>query len=114
MAHLHPVYDTDPHFFVDSTSRVISYSSKEKLLLVQGDHNCQRYTFEMPRYIDGHDMKLCDRVEVHYTNIDSRNGKGQSYGLYKVSEKTRLFNRILRYHNTNRGHLLHQNQNNHN
>ena len=86
MAHLHPVYDTDPHFIVDSTSRVISYSSKEKLLLVQGDHNCQRYTFEMPRYIDGHDMKLCDRVEVHYTNIDSRNGKGQSYGLYKVTD----------------------------
>ena len=86
MAHLHPVYDTDPHFLVDSTSRIISYSSKEKLLLVQGDHNCQRYTFEMPRYIDGHDMKLCDRVEVHYTNIDSRNERGQSYGLYKVTD----------------------------
>lgn len=86
MAHLHPVYDTDPHFLVDSTSRIISYSSKEKLLLVQGDHNCQRYTFEMPRYIDGHDMKLCDRVEVHYTNIDSRNERGKSYGLYKVTD----------------------------
>ena len=86
MAHLHPVYDTDPHFLVDSTSRIISYSSKEKLLLVQGDHNCQRYTFEIPRYIDGHDMKLCDRVEVHYTNIDSRNERGQSYGLYKVTD----------------------------
>lgn len=86
MAHLHPVYDTDPHFAVDSTSRVISYSSKEKLLLVQGDHNCQRYTFEMPRYIDGHDMTKCDRVEIHYTNIDGSNNKYRSYGLYKVTD----------------------------
>lgn len=86
MAHLHPVYDTDPHFIINSTSRVITYSSKEKLILVQGDHNSQRYTFEIPRYIDGHDMAKCDRVQIHYTNIDSATGRNRSYGVSIIDD----------------------------
>ena len=86
MAHLHPVYDTDPHFIINSTSRVITYSSKEKLILVQGDHNSQRYTFEIPRYIDGHDMAKCDRVQIHYTNIDSATGRNRSYGISIIDD----------------------------
>lgn len=86
MAHLHPVYDTDPHFIINSTSRVITYSSKEKLILVQGDHNSQRYTFEIPRYIDGHDMTKCDRVQIHYTNIDSATGRNRSYGISIIDD----------------------------
>ena len=86
MAHLHPVYDTDPHFSIDSTTRAITYESIEKLIIVQGDHNSQRYTFEMPRYIDGHDMMLCDTVQVHYINIDSTNSRTRSIGLYQVTD----------------------------
>lgn len=86
MAHLHPVYDTDPHFIINSTSRVITYSSKEKLILVQGDHNSQRYTFEIPRYIDGHDMAKCDLVQIHYTNIDSATGRNRSYGISIIDD----------------------------
>ena len=85
MAHLHPVYDTDPHFSIDSTSRGITYESTERLVIVQGDHNSQRYTFELPRYIDGHDMMLCDLVQVHYINIES-GGRGRSTGVYKVTD----------------------------
>lgn len=85
MAHLHPVYDTDPHFSIDSTTRGITYESKEKLVIVQGDHNSQRYTFELPRYIDGHDMMLCDLVQVHYINIES-GGRGRGTGVYKVTD----------------------------
>lgn len=85
MAHLHPVYDTDPHFSIDSTSRGITYESTERLVIVQGDHNSQRYTFELPRYIDGHDMMLCDLVQVHYINIES-SGRGRSTGVYKVTD----------------------------
>lgn len=85
MAHLHPVYDTDPHFSIDSTTRGITYESKEKLVIVQGDHNSQRYTFELPRYIDGHDMMLCDLVQVHYINIES-GGRGRGTGVYKATD----------------------------
>lgn len=86
MAHLHPVYDTDPHFSIDATTRAITYMSKEKLIIAQKDHNSQRYTFEMPRYVDGHDMMLCDKVEVHYINIDSSNSKNRGTGVYKVTD----------------------------
>lgn len=85
MAHLHPVYDTDPHFSIDSTTRGITYESTEKLVIVQGDHNSQRYTFELPRYIDGHDMMLCDLVQVHYINIES-GSRGRGTGVYKVTD----------------------------
>lgn len=85
MAHLHPIYDTDPHFSIDPTTRNITYESEDKLVIVQGDHNSQRYTFELPRYIDGHDMKLCDLVQVHYINIEN-GGRGRSVGVYEVND----------------------------
>lgn len=86
MAHLHPVYDTDPHFVVDKDSRTISYPAGTKLVLIQMDHNSQRYTFEMPRYIDGHDMTLCDLVQMHYININADNTKVRGTGIYIVTD----------------------------
>lgn len=85
MAHLHPVYDTDPHFSVDVISRNITYESDERLILVQSNHNSERYTFEMPRYIDGHDVMLCDVVQIHYLNIES-GGRRRNSGIYKVTD----------------------------
>lgn len=85
MAHLHPVYDTDPHFSVDVISRNITYESDERLILVQNNHNSERYTFEMPRYIDGHDVMLCDVVQIHYLNIES-GGRRRNSGIYKVTD----------------------------
>jgi hypothetical protein len=36
---------------------------------MQNDHNSERFTFDIPRYIDGHDMSVCNKVEVHYINL---------------------------------------------
>ena len=80
MAHLHSVYDTDKHFLIDAASRTIKNESK-KITVVQYDHNSERFTFELPRYIDGHDMSVCNKVEVHFINIDSAT-KAKSDGLY--------------------------------
>lgn len=71
MAHTHPVVDSDSHFIINSTTRVISTTS-DKLELIQGDHQSERITFEIPKIVEGHDMSLCDRIEVHYINIDRR------------------------------------------
>lgn len=71
MAHTHPVVDSDSRFVINSTTRVISTTS-DKLELVQGDHQSERITFEIPKIVEGHDMSLCDRIEVHYINIDRR------------------------------------------
>ncbi len=68
MAHLHSVYDNDTHFKIDPATRQIANESG-KVILMQNDHNSERFTFEIPRYIDGHDMSVCNKVEVHFINL---------------------------------------------
>lgn len=82
MAHIHRVYDTDYHFLIDPVTRAIKNLSG-KITLIQYDHNSERFTFEIPRYVDGHDMSLCNRVEVHYNNA----GNGRTNpGFYPVDD----------------------------
>lgn len=84
MAHLHSVYDGDTHFKINPITRKIE-NTTGKVILMQNDHNSERFTFEIPRYIDGHDMSLCNRVEVHYNNIDSKT-KDTKKGVYEVTD----------------------------
>lgn len=70
MGHIHSIYDTDPHFAIDAITRVITNKSETKTCIVQGDHNSERFTFECPRMIDGHDMSTCNQVRIQYMNID--------------------------------------------
>lgn len=67
MAHEHNVVDKDTHFVIDPITMAITCAGKVKPLK-RGDHKAERYTFKMPRYIEGHDMSLCNKVEVHYNN----------------------------------------------
>lgn len=84
MTHKHSVYDTDKHFIVDALTRtIISQSKKTKLM--QYDHNSERFTFQVPRYIDGHDMSLCDTIDIHYINL-SADTLHQSTGPYPVND----------------------------
>lgn len=69
LEHRHYVFDSDPHFSIDPITRAITNQSKEKTKLIQYDHNSERFTFEIPRYVEGHDMSLSNRVEIHYINI---------------------------------------------
>lgn len=85
MAHLHEVRDTDSHFTVDPITRSIKNGTPTKSMLIQYDHNSEVFTFEMPRYVDGHDMTLCNRVEIHYININSSN-RQQTSGVYEVED----------------------------
>lgn len=71
MSHKHSVLDKDTHFIIDPATRAITTSS-EKLHVMQYDHNSETLTFEMPRYVEGHDMSLCNRVEAHFLNIDPK------------------------------------------
>lgn len=80
MAHTHPVVDSDSRFVINSTTRAISTTS-DKLELIQGDHQSERITFEIPKIVEGHDMSLSDRIEVHYINIDRRT-KATSRDIY--------------------------------
>ena len=83
--HKHPVYDTDLHLIIDPITRSVNNNSG-KTVLMQNDHNSERFTFELPRYIEEHDMTLCNIVEVHYINISGTNKSEQSSGIYSVDD----------------------------
>lgn len=84
MAHLHEMRDSDNHFSVDPVTRTIKNNSL-KTILVQNDHNSEIFTFECPRFIEDHDMLLCNRVEIHYTNVDSST-RQEIVGVYEVQD----------------------------
>lgn len=86
MAHSHAVIDTDPHFTVDPDSRMLTYMSPEKLTIIHNDHNSERITFDLPKEIDGHDMTLCNRAQVHFINIDANDNTRRRSGIYNMTD----------------------------
>lgn len=87
MGHAHSVIDADKRFVIDPITREIRCDTLKKVRLMQYDHNSERITFECPRNegFDGHDMAQCNRVEIHYLNIDAVT-KAQKSGLYVVDD----------------------------
>ena len=82
MSHVHDIVDTDSLFRIDPVTRVIT-TDANKIYVVQHDHNSERFTFQIPKYVDGHDMSLCNRIEVHYSNV-TRNKKQKNDDMYIV------------------------------
>lgn len=85
MPHTHPVIDGDSKYIIDPITRNISTPNSEKKILIQHDNNSERLTFECKRYIESHDLSLCNKVEVHYTNLSS-SSRQVSNGLYEVTD----------------------------
>lgn len=76
MSHLHEMKDDNMHFLLDED---LNITCKGKVRgLKCGDHAAEIYSFMMPRYYEGHDMSLCEKVEVHYTNIHFNIGTGEN------------------------------------
>lgn len=46
---------------------------------MQYDHNSERFTFEIPKEIEGHNVMDCNVVEIHYMNMDNS-------GVYDVTD----------------------------
>lgn len=67
--HTHSMKDSGSYFVIDPVSRTMSNGSIEPNVIMQYDHDSEIYTFEVPRYVDGHDMMLCNQVLVHWNNI---------------------------------------------
>ena len=84
MPHSHQIYDSDKHFVIDPITRNITNNSS-KLIIMQYDHNSERFTFEIPRVIEGHDMSLSDVVRVHFINIGSIK-TNTNPGVYEVDD----------------------------
>lgn len=86
MAHIHSVFDSNEHFVIDPLTRAISNSLSKKIVVMQYDHNSERFSFEIPKLVDGHNMNACDRVEIHYINIDATDKSLKSTGVYEVDD----------------------------
>lgn len=69
--HTHPVPDTDTYFIIDPITRKIENTTRKKTVIMQYDHNSERFTFELPRYVDGHDMLECTSITINVDNIEA-------------------------------------------
>lgn len=79
MTHIHDILDSDKRFTIDPITRNITNQTENKVLLMQYDHNSERFTFEVDRYIEGHDMSLSTVAQVHYNN-------GTDQGVYQADD----------------------------
>ena len=85
----HNIIDPDLHFIIDADNRSITNETGSKLTIMQYDHNSERATFELPRYIEDHDMFQCDLVMVLFTNTSkgtSSSNRSTSSGVYQVAD----------------------------
>lgn len=79
------IVDADKHFVINTVNRAITPDpDNKKLTLMQYDNKSERYSFDIDRIIDGHDLINCDRVQVHFINIGSN--KQKHPGLYLVDD----------------------------
>lgn len=74
MAHTHSIFDTDKRFVIDPVTRAIANQSTNKVVLIQFDHNSERFTFEVPRYVEEHDMSQSTVARIYF-----RNGGSEDY-----------------------------------
>ena len=81
MIHSNKIRDADVHFVIDPITRAIKSASATKTSVIQYDHNSERFTFMLPRYIEGHDMMESTKVEVHYINANAA-----ASGVYIVED----------------------------
>ncbi|MBO5906227.1 MAG: hypothetical protein J6Q84_07405 [Kiritimatiellae bacterium] len=82
----------DHHFIIETNKRVINNSAIDlndyysRPVMVRGDKNSERFTFEVPLIVEGHDMSECNKIEIHYIN-KSPDGELKSSDVYEVTDK---------------------------
>lgn len=80
------IVDADNNsFHIDITTRAITNTENKKTSLIQYDHNSERFSFDIARYIEGHDLQLCNRVQIHYLNI-AGTSRTKTPGVYPVTD----------------------------
>lgn len=83
----HIITDSDTRFVLDPITRKLTTVSLKKVM-AQGDHRSEVITFELPRYIEGHDMSLCTSAQVHFTNTEGKQPKRTCSDVWEASDLT--------------------------
>ena len=81
MQHIHNIADNDKRFVINPDTRVVR--SLTRTVVAWMDHNSEYLTFEIPRYVESHDISLCNNIEIHYRNYGD---DGERFGLYTVTD----------------------------
>ena len=88
------VTDKDYHFLINPIDRSINPypdssenapNATNKIKIMQYDHNSEVFTIELPRWVEGHDMLRCNRIEVHFLNIGDA---GTNEGIHLIDTDT--------------------------
>lgn len=85
MSHDYIIIDNEPCFEIDELTRAISCEAASKIAIIQYDHNSERFTFRLPKMVEGHDMTACNRIEVHYKNTDATT-LAETLGVYEITD----------------------------
>ena len=85
MAHEHKIYDPDRRFKIDVDTRTVATTESNVPVLIQFDHDSEYITFEADRHVEGHDLSLCNKVEVHYINTTATGGLATK-GVYEATD----------------------------
>lgn len=80
MDHKHEVIDNDDYLVINPETRIIRCTKKTTVAWM--DHNSEYISFKVPRFIEKHDMSLCNNIEIHYRNYGDNGSKS---GVYIVS-----------------------------
>lgn len=82
--HNHNLTDRDLRFSIDTITRAVTNASN-KVSLMQFDHNSERFSFEINKDIEGHDVLNCNRVIIHFCNVGSAT-RQKNVGVYEVTD----------------------------
>ncbi len=80
----HEIIDSDGVFTLNTVTMELKNTGTKKSV-VQFSHNCERITFSFPRIVEGHDLSLCDKVQIHYNNIEVKT-KRQSKDIFEAAD----------------------------
>lgn len=69
------ICDSDKHFELNIVTGAL-VSNMQKVSLIRGSHNSERFSFDFPRYIECQDLTQCNKVEVHFINTGIGTNKG--------------------------------------
>ncbi len=81
MSHTDKIKDADAFFEVNPITRQIINKTPTKVVLMQNDHNSERFTFRLPRFIEGHDM-----AESATARLEYKNEAVGTVGLYEMRD----------------------------
>lgn len=80
------IIDDDTIIRIDTKTKNFETDVLKNTTLIKGEHQSERLTFCMNRFVENKDLLECDKIEIHYINVGSSNNSSQ--GIYTVTDAT--------------------------